>query len=281
MFNLVNGRGSVIGQELAANPKVGMVSLTGSVGAGQQTMAAAAPNITKVSLELGGKAPAIVMADADLDLAVKAIIASRVINTGQVCNCAERVYVDRKVKAAFMEKLIAGMSQVKVGDPNQVKEIDMGPLIEANALASVEAKVAKAVAQGAKLVLGGKRIGTKGYFFEPTILDEVTQEMDIVHEETFGPVLPIVAYDTIDEAIAWANDCEYGLTSSVYTEGLENAFKVMRSLKFGETYVNRENFEAMQGFHAGWRKSGIGGADGKHGLEEYLQTQVVYLETKN
>ena len=281
VFNLVNGRGSVIGQELAANPKVGMVSLTGSVGAGQQTMAAAAPNITKVSLELGGKAPAIVMADADLDLAVKAIIASRVINTGQVCNCAERVYVDRKVKAAFMEKLIAGMSQVKVGDPNQVKEIDMGPLIEANALASVEAKVAKAVAQGAKLVLGGKRIGTKGYFFEPTILDEVTQEMDIVHEETFGPVLPIVAYDTIDEAIAWANDCEYGLTSSVYTEGLENAFKVMRSLKFGETYVNRENFEAMQGFHAGWRKSGIGGADGKHGLEEYLQTQVVYLETKN
>lgn len=281
VFNLVNGRGSVIGHELAANPKVGMVSLTGSVGAGQQTMAAAAPNITKVSLELGGKAPAIVMADADLDLAVKAIIASRVINTGQVCNCAERVYVDRKVKAAFMEKLIAGMSQVKVGDPNQVKEIDMGPLIEANALASVEAKVAKAVAQGAKLVLGGKRIGTKGYFFEPTILDEVTQEMDIVHEETFGPVLPIVAYDTIDEAIAWANDCEYGLTSSVYTEGLENAFKVMRSLKFGETYVNRENFEAMQGFHAGWRKSGIGGADGKHGLEEYLQTQVVYLETNN
>ena len=253
VFNLVNGRGSVIGHELAANPKVGMVSLTGSVSAGQQTMAAAAPNITKVSLELGGKAPAIVMEDADIDLAVKSIIASRVINTGQVCNCAERVYVDKKIKDIFME---------------------------ANALAAMEQKVEKAVRQGAKLLCGGHRIGTKGYFFEPTVLDCATQEMDIIREETFGPILPIVEYTDIDDAIAWANDCEYGLTSSVYTQNLDYAFKIMRSLKFGETYINRENFEAMQGFHAGWRKSGIGGADGKHGLEEYLQTHVVYIETK-
>lgn len=280
VFNLVMGRGSVIGSELAANPKVGMVSLTGSVGAGQQTMAAAAPNITKVSLELGGKAPAIVMADADLDLAVKSIIASRVINTGQVCNCAERVYVDKKVKAQFMEKLIAGMKAVKVGNPNEVADLDMGPLVEANALKSIEEKVQKAISQGCTLVCGGKRIGTKGYFFEPTVLDNATQKMDIIQEETFGPVLPVVEYNTVEEAIEWANDCEYGLTSSLYTQNLDAAFKMMRSLKFGETYINRENFEAMQGFHAGWRKSGIGGADGKHGLEEYLQTHVVYLETK-
>jgi lactaldehyde dehydrogenase/glycolaldehyde dehydrogenase len=280
VFNLVNGRGSVIGHELAANPKVGMVSLTGSVSAGQQTMAAAAPNITKVSLELGGKAPAIVMEDADIDLAVKSIIASRVINTGQVCNCAERVYVDKKVKDIFMEKLVAGMKQVKVGNPNEIADLDMGPLIEANALAAMEQKVEKAVRQGAKLLCGGHRIGTKGYFFEPTVLDCATQEMDIIREETFGPILPIVEYTDIDDAIAWANDCEYGLTSSVYTQNLDYAFKIMRSLKFGETYINRENFEAMQGFHAGWRKSGIGGADGKHGLEEYLQTHVVYIETK-
>jgi len=280
VFNLVMGKGSVIGSELAANPKVGMVSLTGSVGAGQQTMAAAAPNITKVSLELGGKAPAIVMADADLDLAVKSIIASRVINTGQVCNCAERVYVDKKVKAQFMEKLIAGMKAVKVGNPNEVADLDMGPLVEANALKSIEEKVQKAVAQGCTLACGGKRIGTKGYFFEPTVLDNATQKMDIIQEETFGPVLPVVEYNTVEEAIEWANDCEYGLTSSLYTQNLDAAFKMMRSLKFGETYINRENFEAMQGFHAGWRKSGIGGADGKHGLEEYLQTHVVYLETK-
>ena len=280
VFNLVMGKGSVIGSELAANPKVGMVSLTGSVSAGQQTMAAAAPNITKVSLELGGKAPAIVMADADLDLAVKSIIASRVINTGQVCNCAERVYVDKKVKAQFMEKLVAGMKAVKVGNPNEIADLDMGPLVEANALKSIEEKVQKAISQGCTLVCGGKRIGTKGYFFEPTVLDNATQKMDIIQEETFGPVLPVVEYENIDQAIEWANDCEYGLTSSVYTQNLDSAFKLMRSLKFGETYINRENFEAMQGFHAGWRKSGIGGADGKHGLEEYLQTHVVYLETK-
>ncbi|MDH6356530.1 aldehyde dehydrogenase [Parabacteroides sp. PF5-9] len=280
VFNLVNGRGSVIGNELAANPKVGMVSLTGSVAAGVQTMAAAAANVTKVSLELGGKAPAIVMADADIDLAVKSIIASRVINTGQVCNCAERVYVDKKIKDVFMEKLIAGMKAVKVGNPSETADLDMGPLIDAASLKSIEDKVENAIKQGAKLLCGGKRIGNKGYFFEATVLDNVTQKMDIIQEETFGPVLPVVEYTDMNDAIAWANDCEYGLTSSVYTQNLDNAFKLMRSLKFGETYINRENFEAMQGFHAGWRKSGIGGADGKHGLEEYLQTHVVYLETQ-
>lgn len=280
VFNVVNGRGSVIGHELAANPKVGMVSLTGSASAGQQTMLAAAPNITKVSLELGGKAPAIVMADADIDLAVRAIIASRVINTGQVCNCAERVYVDRRIKDVFIDKLLAGMKQVKAGDPSLYTDVDMGPLIDASALDSIEKKVEKAIQQGAKLLCGGHRIGDKGYFYAPTLLDEATQTMDIVREETFGPVLPVVAYSEVDEAISWANDCEYGLTSSVYTQNLDQAFRMMRSLKFGETYINRENFEAMQGFHAGWRKSGIGGADGKHGLEEYLQTHVVYLETQ-
>lgn len=143
VFNLVNGRGSVIGHELAANPKVGMVSLTGSVEAGIQTMAAASTNVTKVSLELGGKAPGIVMPDADLDLAVKSIIASRVINTGQVCNCCERVYVHSSIKEAFLEKLLAGFKQVKVGDPNQYTDLDMGPLIDAKALKSVEEKVKK------------------------------------------------------------------------------------------------------------------------------------------
>lgn len=280
VFNLVNGRGSVVGHELAANPKVGMVSLTGSVSAGQQTMAAAAQNITKVSLELGGKAPAIVMDDADIDLAVKSIIASRVINTGQVCNCAERVYVHTKVKDEFLQKLIAGMKAVKVGNPSEVEDLDMGPLVEKNALLSIQEKVEKAVKQGAKIECGGKRIGDKGYFFEPTVLTNVNNKMDIIQEETFGPVLPIVEFSDLDDAITMANDSEFGLTSSVYTRSLEVATKVVRRLKFGETYINRENFEAMQGFHAGWRKSGIGGADGKHGLEEYLQTHVVYLQTK-
>lgn len=280
VFNVVNGRGSVIGHELAANPKVGMVSLTGSVEAGVQTMEAASVNVTKVSLELGGKAPGIVMPDADIDLAVKSIIASRIINTGQVCNCCERVYVHSSIKDVFLAKLLEGFKQVKVGDPAKEVNLDMGPLIDANALKSVEEKVAKAVKQGAVIAYGGKRIGSQGYFFEPTILTNCTQKMDIIQEETFGPVLPIVEFTDVEDAIAWANDCEYGLTSSVYTRDLDMAFKLVRALKFGETYINRENFEAMQGFHAGWRKSGIGGADGKHGLEEYLQTHVVYLETQ-
>ncbi|MGQ3902538.1 aldehyde dehydrogenase [Mixta calida] len=278
VFNIVFGYGPVVGQELAANPKVGMVSLTGSVNAGIQTMTAAAQNVTKVSLELGGKAPAIVMNDADLDLAVRAIVNSRIINSGQVCNCAERVYVQEGIYDAFMTRLSAAFSKITWGDPAEQRDIDMGPLINADALKRVEEKVARAIEQGAQLVTGGKRAGTTGYFFQPTILSGVKQEMTIMREEIFGPVLPVTTFSTLDEAIALANDSEYGLTSSLYTQNLNTAMVALRQLKFGETYINRENFEAMQGFHAGWRKSGIGGADGRHGLEEYLQTHVAYLQ---
>ena len=279
VFNLVLGRGETVGQELAGNPKVAMVSMTGSVGAGEKIMAAAAKNITKVCLELGGKAPAIVMDDADLALAVKAIVDSRIINAGQVCNCAERVYVQKGIYDRFVNKLGEAMKAVQFGDPAQRNDIAMGPLINAAALARVEEKVARALEQGATLVLGGKAAEGSGYFYPPTLLVDVRQEMSIMHEETFGPVLPVVAFDTLDEALAMANDSEYGLTSSIYTANLNVAMKAVRGLKFGETYINRENFEAMQGFHAGWRKSGIGGADGRHGLNEYLQTQMVYLQS--
>lgn len=279
VFNLVLGRGETVGQELAGNPKVAMVSMTGSVGAGEKIMAAAAKNITKVCLELGGKAPAIVLDDADLELAVKAIVDSRVINTGQVCNCAERVYVQKGIYDRFVNRLGEAMKAVQFGDPAQRSDIAMGPLINAAALQRVEEKVAHAVAEGARVVLGGEKVAGKGYFYPPTLLLDVKQEMAIMHEETFGPVLPVVAFDTLDEALAMANDSDYGLTSSIYTRDLNQAMKAVRGLKFGETYINRENFEAMQGFHAGWRKSGIGGADGRHGLNEYLQTQVVYLQS--
>lgn len=278
VFNLVLGRGETVGQELASNPKVAMVSMTGSVAAGEKIMAAAAKNITKVCLELGGKAPAIVMDDADLELAVKAVVDSRVINSGQVCNCVERVYVQKGIYDRFVNRLGEALKAVQFGDPASRDDIAMGPLINAAALERVEQKVAKAVAQGARVVLGGKAVTGKGYFYPPTLLLDVRQEMDIVHEEMFGPVLPVVAFDTLEEALAMANDSDYGLTSSIYTRDLNVAMKAIKGLKFGETYINRENFEAMQGFHAGWRKSGIGGADGRHGLNEYLQTQVVYLQ---
>ena len=278
VFNVVYGYGPEIGQELAGNEKVGLVSLTGSVNAGIAAMEAAAKNVTKVSLELGAKAPAIVMDDADLDLAVKAIVSSRVINTGQVCNCAERVYVQEGIYDRFISALTEAMQHVTFGNPAEKNDIDMGPLITAAALARVEQKVARAVEEGGRVVLGGKRAGREGFYFEPTIITGVRQEMEIMREEIFGPVLPVMTFKTLEEAIALANDCEYGLTSSIYTQNLTTTMTALRQLKFGETYVNRENFEAMQGFHAGWRKSGIGGADGRHGLEEYLQTHVVYLQ---
>lgn len=278
VFNVVHGSGADVGNELAANPKVGLISLTGSEPAGRKVMEAASQNITKVNLELGGKAPAIVFADADLDLAANAIVASRVINSGQVCNCAERVYVQREIKDAFVAKLVERMQKVRSGNPLEDETLDMGPMVNKQGLDHAQAMIQAAVQAGGRVLTGGKAVEGKGYYFEPTVIDNVDNSMDILRSEIFAPVIPVATFDTVDEVIALANDCEYGLTSSVYTQNINKAMKVVSRLKFGETYVNRENFEAMQGFHAGWRKSGIGGADGKHGLEEYLQTHVVYLQ---
>ncbi len=280
LFNVVTGKGSVVGHCLAASPKIDIVSVTGSVGAGESIMKDAAVNITKVSLELGGKAPVIVFPDADLDLAAQAVLDSRIGNNGQICNNAERLYVHKDVKDEFTKKLLEKFEAVKVGDPFSADDIDMGPLVEARALESVEAKVAKAIEQGAKVLCGGHRIGDKGYFYAATLLDDCRQDMDIAHEETFGPVLPIIVWDNLDQVIAWANDCEYGLASSIFTNDINSAARCIRELEFGETYVNRFHFEAIQGFHAGVKKSGIGGADGKHGVEEYLRTHVTYLQTR-
>lgn len=278
VFNLVHGAGGEIGQELAGNPKVGLVSLTGSEPAGRKVMEAASRNITKVNLELGGKAPAIVLADANLDLAAKAIVASRIINSGQVCNCAERIYVQREVKEVFTQKLVELMKKVRLGNPLEDETLDMGPMVNKQGQLHAQAMVDEAIKAGGRCLLGGHSVKGKGYYFEPTIIDNVTNDMAILRQEIFAPVIPIATFETIDEVIELANDCEYGLTSSIYTQNINKAMKLISRLKFGETYVNRENFEAMQGFHAGWRKSGIGGADGKHGLEEYLQTHVVYLQ---
>lgn len=280
IVNFITGSGSTLGEMLVRSPIPGIVSLTGSVEAGQKIIAATAENITKTSLELGGKAPAIVCADADLDLAVKAIVASRVIFSGQVCNCAERVYVDKKVEEKFMAKLTKAMKAVTYGDPMAEKTPDMSCQVDKNQQQKIADMVKRAKKEGAEVLVGGKIPDTKtGYFFEPTLLGGCTQKMEVIQKEIFGPVLPVVTFSGgLDEAIALANDCEYGLTSSIFTSNINHAMLAMNRLKFGETYVNREHFEAMQGFHAGWRKSGIGGADGKHGLYEYLQTQVAYIQ---
>ena len=279
LINVVHGRGSSAGQALASSPEIGMISFTGSANTGSAVMSSAAPNITKVNLELGGKAPAIVMADADIDLSVKVIKASRVINSGQVCNCAERVYVQRSVAEEFVDKLSNAMRATHFGDPLQDQTVEYGPLINEAGYRKVQRLVSSALHAGAQLRTGGKRgEGSGGYYYEPTVLTECTQTMDVVRQEIFGPVIPVVKFEDLDEAIAFANDCEYGLTSSIYTKDLNVALRTCQEIRFGETYINRENFEAMQGFHAGWRRSGIGGADGKHGLYEFMQTHVVYMQ---
>ncbi len=281
LINVVHGRGASTGRALASSPRIGMISFTGSVETGSAIMASAAANLTKVNLELGGKAPAIVMADADIDLTVEAIKSSRVINSGQVCNCVERVYVQRSIAGQFASKLSDAMRSTRYGDPLQDETVAYGPLINEAGYKKVDSLVGGAVKAGATILTGGKRgAGEDGYFYEPTVLAGCVQEMDIVRKEIFGPVIPLIEFSDLDEAITYANDSDYGLTSSIYTRDLNVALRACREIRFGETYINRENFEAMQGFHAGWRKSGIGGADGKHGLYEFLQTHVVYLQSR-
>lgn len=279
LINVVHGRGATVGNAIASSPEIGMVTFTGSVATGSAILEATAANITKANLELGGKAPAIVAADADLEVAVEAVKASRLINSGQVCNCAERVYVQEGIADEFTERLAKAMGAARYGDPLADESVDYGPLINEAGFDKVEELVSSAVSSGATAVTGGRRGEDQGgFFYEPTVIADARQEMDIVQREIFGPVVPLVTFGDLDEAIAFANDSEYGLTSSIYTRDLNVALKACQDLSFGETYINRENFEAMQGFHAGWRKSGIGGADGKHGLHEFLQTQVVYMQ---
>ena len=279
LINVVHGRGASTGKALTGSPQIGMISFTGSADTGSAIMSAAAKNITKLNLELGGKAPAIVMADADIDLSVRAITASRIINSGQVCNCAERVYVQRSVANEFVDKLTRAMQATHYGDPLQDETVAYGPLINEAGFRKVERLVGSALQAGATLSTGGKRgQGDGGFYYEPTVLTGCRQEMDVIRQEIFGPVIPVVEVNDLDEAITLANDSDYGLTSSIYTRDLNVALRACQEIRFGETYVNRENFEAMQGFHAGWRKSGIGGADGKHGLYEFLQTHIVYMQ---
>lgn len=280
VVNVVHGRGSTTGHLLCSSPLADMISFTGSVPTGSRIMAAAAANLTKVNLELGGKAPAIVMADADIPLSVEAIRMSRIINSGQVCNCVERVYVASTILDHFEEELTKAMRATRYGNPLADDTVEFGPLINKAGFEKVDQLVRKAATDGGTITTGGKRssISSDGFFYEPTVIRDCRQNMEIVQREIFGPVIPIVAVHDLDEAIAYANASEYGLTSSIFTRSLNVALKACRELRFGETYINRENFEALQGFHSGWRRSGLGGADGKHGLYEYMQKQVVYLQ---
>ncbi|MBQ9042359.1 MAG: aldehyde dehydrogenase [Eggerthellaceae bacterium] len=279
VINVITGSGAVAGNALASNPKLGIVTITGSTAVGKKIMKAAAENVTKVSLELGGKAPVIVMNDCKLDETVEHVVNSRVYNSGQVCNAAERVYVQSGIADEFIAKIVERMKKVTYG-PALGGTFDMGPMVNKNQQEHVIELVQSAIDEGAKIECGGNAVTVdgKGYFFEPTVITGVKHESRVMVEEIFGPVLPITTFETLDEAIEMANDCEFGLTSSIFTTDYDTVMRAMNEIKFGETYVNREHFEAFQGFHQGVRGSGIGGEDGERGLEEYLETHINYID---
>ena len=247
------------------------IFFTGGVTVGREVMRAASETLTPVTLELGGKSPCIVDETANLRVAARRLAFGKLLNCGQTCVAPDYLLISRKVKDAFLPMLEREIQRM-VGE---------NALVCDSYVHMVNEKHFRRVCgliDPDKVIFGGQA-DERTLRIQPTIMDRVTADDAVMQEEIFGPVLPVVAFDTLEEALKMANDSDYGLTSSVYTQDLNVAMKAIKGLKFGETYINRENFEAMQGFHAGWRKSGIGGADGKHGLNEYLQTQVVYLQS--
>ena len=283
VINILTGSGRVMGTALVENPITKMVTMTGSTPVGQDIARTAAKNLTHVQLELGGKAPFIVFADADIDAAVEAALHSRFDNCGQVCTCNERMYVHEKIYDTFMKKFIAKTKALKVGDP-MLDDTDMGPKVNKAELEHMEELVAVSVKEGATIATGGKRPQgvqfEKGYWFEPTVLTNVTQDMTIVHEESFGPILPVLKFKTFDEVIGYANDCEYGLAAMVFTNDMNTIMKCNDELEYGEIYVNRGHGEQHQGFHNGYKLSGSGGEDGKYGFEQYLEKKTFYIRHK-
>src|SRR5919112_290247 len=280
VVNVVTGAGKVVGDALVRHPSTEMVSVTGSVRGGREILAAAAENITPVSLELGGKAPFIVLEDADLGAAVENAVDARFWNCGQVCTCNERTYVQRGVYEEFVERFVDAASSLRMGDPTR-EDVQMGPKVNEPELTKVEALVREAVEQGANVRLGGGRPEgkefEKGYWFEPTVLTDTTNEMDIVQREVFGPVLPIQPFENFDEVVNLANDSPYGLSAYVFTSDLHKAMRAIDDIDFGEIYVNKIGPEQLQGFHTGYRLSGMGGDDGPYGYERYLRKKTVYL----
>jgi len=280
VVNVVTGAGSVVGEALVRHPITQMVSMTGSVRGGRQILTAAAENIVPVSLELGGKAPFIVLDDANLASAVANAVDARFWNCGQVCTCNERTYVQRSVYDEFVERFVDAASSLRMGNPTR-DDVQMGPKVNEPELTKVKAFVKRAVEQGAEVVLGGGRPQgeefEKGYWFEPTVLTGTRNDMDIVQNEVFGPVLPIQPFDDFEEVVELANDSRYGLTAYVFTSNLHKAMRAIDEINFGEVYVNKIGPEQLQGFHTGYRLSGLGGDDGPYGYERYQRRKTVYL----
>ncbi|MBU6947598.1 aldehyde dehydrogenase [Staphylococcus haemolyticus] len=276
LVQIVPGTGETVGTQLATHKDIQLVSLTGSMRAGKAVYKNAADTVKKVNLELGGNAPVLVTPHANLDKAVDYIVTARINNAGQVCTCPERIFVHEDVHDDFVNKAKQRMSDLQVGDPLD-DNTDYGAIINQTQLDSIDDKVQEAVKNGADLVLGGHKLDRAGFFYEPTILDNVKKDDSAFKEEIFGPVLAITTYNDFDEAIDAANDTNAGLSSYIFSENLKEVMEATERLKFGEVYANCEAEEVVNGYHAGWRESGLGGADGIHGFEEYYNTTVSYI----
>jgi succinate-semialdehyde dehydrogenase/glutarate-semialdehyde dehydrogenase len=279
VFNVIPADGAhaaEIGQELCTNPTVRKVSFTGSTEVGRILLRQSADTVKKLSLELGGNAPFIVFDDADVDAAVEGALASKYRNAGQTCVCANRLYVQAGVYDAFAEKLAAEVAQFKVGagvEPG----VTIGPLIEPAAVEKVREHVADAVSKGAKVVLGGKPHARGGLFFEPTVLTGVTPQMKVAREETFGPVAPLFRFETEAEAIAMANDTEFGLAAYFFSRDIGRVFRVAEALEAGMVCVNSGLLSNEVAPFGGVKQSGLGREGSKYGIDEYLEIKYLCL----
>ena len=277
VVNLVTGAAPT-GEAMVRSPLTGLVSFTGHANTGKRVMAVASENLTRVSLELGGKAPAIVWKDADLDIAVPAIISARHTNAGQVCTSAERVLVHQDVLESFTDRYVAAAQALRVGLPGE--GADMGPLVSSAQLEKATAAVAKAIEEGASVVTGGGRPDgdgfAAGYWQAPTVLRDVRPDMSVMRDETFAPVTPILGIDSLEEALSVANDSRYGLSAYLFSRDYPTVMRTVDELQFGEIYINRTLGESIHAHHAGFKESGIGGEDGKWGLLRYTQIKTAY-----
>ena len=276
VLNVVTGPARVIGGVLTGDARVRKLSFTGSTEIGKLLMAQCAKTMKKVSLELGGNAPFIVFEDADLDAAVAGAIASKYRNTGQTCVCANRLLVQDGVYEAFTARLVAAVEKLRVGD-GLAGETEQGPLIDAAALKKVEEHIADATGKGAKVALGGKRHALGGTFFEPTVLTGVTPAMMVAREETFGPVAPLFRFGTEQEAIAMANDTEFGLAAYLYTRDLARSWRVSEALEYGIVGLNTGLISTEVAPFGGVKESGTGREGSRYGLLDYTEIKYVCI----
>ena len=276
VFNVITGSAGAVGNELTSNPLVRKLSFTGSTEIGRQLMEQCAKDIKKVSLELGGNAPFIVFDDADLDNAVEGALASKFRNAGQTCVCANRLYVQDGVYDRFAEKLQQAVSKLHLGDGLQA-DVTTGPLIDEKAVAKVQEHIADALEKGAKVLCGGKAHALGGNFFQPTILVDVPNNAKVAKEETFGPLAPLFRFKDEADAIAQANDTEFGLAAYFYARDLSRVFRVGEALEYGIVGINTGIISNEVAPFGGIKASGLGREGSKYGIEDYLEIKYMCI----